>query len=194
MLDDLVEVEVEEELPLQDGTADGAAEVVIAEKWLLRRATEVIAICIQRIVLKILVRRTVEVVRATLADLVVENTADAILRREGGLADLNLLHHFLRVDVRVGAGRQRCLRSVRQHCAEWQIAIDGKHRAIGGTRAQGSLRAHGSARGSSHQNIELRPILSYLRKLRQSLGVQHERLLSVLRLQQGNVHVDDHLL
>jgi hypothetical protein len=74
VLDDLVEVEVEEELLLEDRTADGAAEVVIAEARLLRRAPEIIAIGIQRIVLKILVCRTVEVVRTTLADLIVENT------------------------------------------------------------------------------------------------------------------------
>ena len=47
MLDDLVEVEVEEKLPLDDRTADGTAEIVVAKIRLLRRATEVIAICIQ---------------------------------------------------------------------------------------------------------------------------------------------------
>src|SRR5260370_712587 len=131
MREDLVEVEVEEELPLQDGTADGAAEIVVAEG---RLAPE-IAICIQRVVLKILVRRTMEPVGATLTDLVVENTADAILRREGRGADLNLLYHFLSVDVRVRAGRQRCLRSVRKHGTERQIAVDRQHRAIRSPRA-----------------------------------------------------------
>src|SRR5260370_36521340 len=95
MLDDLVEVEVEKELLLEDWTTDGAAEIVIAEKWLLRLATEVIAVCIHRIVLKILVRRTMESVGATLTDLVVENTADAVLRGEGALPDLTPLDHPL---------------------------------------------------------------------------------------------------
>ena len=80
MLDDLVEVEVEKEFSLQDGSADRTAEVVITQKWLLRLATEVIAVRIHRIVLEILVCRTMESVRTTLADLVVENTADAVLR------------------------------------------------------------------------------------------------------------------
>ena len=80
MLDDLVEVEVKEKLPLDDWTADGTTKIVIAKVCLLRWAAKVVAIRVHGIVLKILIRRTVEAVCPPFADLIVENAADAILR------------------------------------------------------------------------------------------------------------------
>jgi len=70
MLNDAIVVEVEEELPLQDRSTDGAAKVVIAKKLRFRPAKDIV-IGIQCIILKILVCRAVEAVCTTLTYLVI---------------------------------------------------------------------------------------------------------------------------
>src|ERR1035441_1033236 len=84
VIDGSVVIEVEERLVLQDRAADGAAEVVEVKDRNLFTGAELIRRGIERIVLEKLIGGTVKLVAAALGDLVVDDVADAVLRRKSG--------------------------------------------------------------------------------------------------------------
>ena len=85
MVDNLLGIEVEKQLLLQDRPTDRTAELVEAFKRHRRnnkRASEVVDMSVQVVVLKELICRAVKVLSATLCNLVKHYTSDSILGGE----------------------------------------------------------------------------------------------------------------
>src|ERR1041385_5626140 len=90
MVDDIFEREKEEDLIPDDRAADVAAEVVEVYRSISPGDAVKSKRCsIQGGVFEIVVPHAVELVRPALADLVIENAAGAVLRREQRIAHLH---------------------------------------------------------------------------------------------------------
>src|SRR5580658_4634859 len=121
MIDRSVVVKIEECLLLQNRAADGPAEIVEVKNRNLVRRAEIVRRSIQRIVLEKLIRGAMKLVRTALRDLVVDDVAHAILRRECCGAYLYLRSGLEDRDVGVLAHRQRRRGAILQHIRERQI-------------------------------------------------------------------------
>src|SRR5215471_13229948 len=93
MVHRLVIVEIEEHLVLQNRTADRSTEVVVAQEWnWLKprgfRKTEFVGVCRKGVILNEIVSRPMELIGTALGDLVKDDSADPVLRREGRRIDL----------------------------------------------------------------------------------------------------------
>src|SRR5690348_11260615 len=109
MIDDLVIVEEEEHLVLPDRTANGGPKIVVVERSKRRRfaISVVVRLSIKGVVLYVVVGGAVKMIGASLADLVDDHAANAVLRRERRQRNLQLVHGLKNRGVGVLAMRQR---------------------------------------------------------------------------------------
>ncbi len=128
-----------------------------------------------------------KLVCAALADLIEDDAANPILRREGGCADLHLLHRLKDRDIRVRAMGQRRGCAIRKDAAVRKIAVDRYNLP----RTEDAVRLRRSTLAARQQNGEVLPILPYLGKLGHLLGFKRCSLLAVLCLQKRDVGTDD---
>src|SRR5580658_1776297 len=177
MISRLIVVEVEEQFLAENRTADRAAELIELQRRQRLRGILKIAPCVERIVLEVLIERTMKLICATLRDLTEDGAANAILRGEIRIVDLDLGDGLEGVSLHVGAMWVRHRTAVGEKVAAIRLAaIERNRRAwIGDLIAVGRC-----ACAARQKDGEVRPVLSDLRQLLHRLLVERRRLLAAL--------------
>ena len=117
----------------------------------------------QHVILNKIVRGSVKLIGPAFADLVEDNSADAVLGGERGGVDLQLGHILESRRIRILTMGERGRRPVGDDVAVGQIAIDRDFlTGIGGSLGAASVPQVGTAAGAGQQDGEVLPVLGDL--------------------------------
>ena len=158
VLQNLVVVEEEEHLLLQDRAADSAAKVVVAKNrnCRLRTGAVVVPTGIEEVILSVLVSVSVELAGPALGDLVDDQAANTVFRRERGLGDLHLayrIHLSNSAHIVAMAGDHR--NAIVEDVGVGKVPVRGSHHP----RIRRRRGVRGRARSAREQDHELCEVL-----------------------------------